>query len=657
MPWTVGDVDSHKKGLTPAQKSKWVSIANAALKRCQAKGGSGCDASAIRIANAAFSYDAVYDEEGFVYFLDVDVDDCCEFAVSAGEPLANFHSCRLKEPNYPEYAYKKCAAKSGGKCIDHVYGIPKEGGSQLQAMRYPVSSWSSAEARSNCGGKGTFTAAKRSEKKQSWDDSDIQLHDEFFAFFEEEGTFQEDKDKPGGSNQGKYKKGPFCGPSGGAPSGTYPVNTKGRAQAAIAYARHAPNPSGIKKCVCRHWPSLPSCKTKKTSLEVETMSEKQKLPKAALHFMDHECFAKVISDADGAKAKLNMVCYSGKPIKKHWYWGDLVIDLSGMSFPKKKFPILENHREDRKIGFSNGKPLVEEHQLRLDPEKVEFVETPYSDEFIRLSKQGFPYESSIYAVPSSVERLEPGTSAEVNGFTMKGPATIWRQCTFKEASICVFGHDSNTHSEAFAEGDIELELEVANLKLAESDQQESTEKEVIEDMTLAELKEKNPEVFSALSEEIRGEVTAELQAKFDQEKKDLENKHSQEKDGLTGRILELEKKDEIRSMNEMRSRAASIWTSKLSESNIPDHLFEKVSQHVSYSKFVKDGVLDEKGFHEAIDAEIKDWESKGVTSSVLGMSFTKKGETDDSGGDTSQEAKENEEAVNQLAALAGLPAN
>ena len=31
-------------------------------------------------------------------------------------------------------------------------------------------------------------------------------------------------EKPGGSNAGKYSKkdGPFCGPSGGAPAGTYP---------------------------------------------------------------------------------------------------------------------------------------------------------------------------------------------------------------------------------------------------------------------------------------------------------------------------------------------------------------------------------------------------------------------------------------------------
>ena len=67
------------------------------------------------------------------------------------------------------------------------------------------------------------------------------------------------KKKPGGSNVGKYKsvsKGSFAGPSGGAPSGSYPINTKKRAKAALAYAHNAPNPAGIKAAVRKKYPSL-----------------------------------------------------------------------------------------------------------------------------------------------------------------------------------------------------------------------------------------------------------------------------------------------------------------------------------------------------------------------------------------------------------------
>jgi len=60
--------------------------------------------------------------------------------------------------------------------------------------------------------------------------------------------------RAGSSSVGEYKKvakGDFCGPSGGAAPGTYPVNTKKRCSAALSYARNAPKPSGIRACVKR----------------------------------------------------------------------------------------------------------------------------------------------------------------------------------------------------------------------------------------------------------------------------------------------------------------------------------------------------------------------------------------------------------------------
>jgi hypothetical protein len=88
---------------------------------------------------------------------------------------------------------------------------------------------------------------------------------------DEDAAKKRPQDKPGGSNVGKYKTGPFCGPAGGAPKGSYPVNTKKRAISALSYARHAPNPGGIKACVCKHWSSLPACKGGK-DLELQELN-------------------------------------------------------------------------------------------------------------------------------------------------------------------------------------------------------------------------------------------------------------------------------------------------------------------------------------------------------------------------------------------------
>src|SRR3990167_10185062 len=53
MPWSIRDVDKHKKGMTRKQKKQWVAVANSALKSCMDDGGSeeDCAASAIKQAN------------------------------------------------------------------------------------------------------------------------------------------------------------------------------------------------------------------------------------------------------------------------------------------------------------------------------------------------------------------------------------------------------------------------------------------------------------------------------------------------------------------------------------------------------------------------------------------------------------------------------
>jgi hypothetical protein len=70
-------------------------------------------------------------------------------------------------------------------------------------------------------------------------------------------------EKAGGSNVGKYKSvksSEMAGTAGGAPKGSYPINTEKRAKAALAYAHNAPNPGGIKEKVYAKYPELKKSK-------------------------------------------------------------------------------------------------------------------------------------------------------------------------------------------------------------------------------------------------------------------------------------------------------------------------------------------------------------------------------------------------------------
>lgn len=66
-------------------------------------------------------------------------------------------------------------------------------------------------------------------------------------------------ERAGGSNVGKYKdvkSSDMAGTSGGAPKGSYPINTVSRAKSALKLAHNAPNPSGIKSAVYKKYPEL-----------------------------------------------------------------------------------------------------------------------------------------------------------------------------------------------------------------------------------------------------------------------------------------------------------------------------------------------------------------------------------------------------------------
>jgi HK97 family phage major capsid protein len=91
--------------------------------------------------------------------------------LSEQRPYPGEHACRLENPDkYERFARKNCYKKHDGKCIDYIFGIPKGGGSELQAMRYKKETWTADSARSHCkSAGGSFEAAS---EKQS-DDATI----------------------------------------------------------------------------------------------------------------------------------------------------------------------------------------------------------------------------------------------------------------------------------------------------------------------------------------------------------------------------------------------------------------------------------------------------------------------------------------------------
>jgi hypothetical protein len=183
---------------------------------------------------------------------------------------------------------------------------------------------------------------------------------------------------------------------------------------------------------------------------------KTDLPKSALNFSENLQID--LDDSDGIK-RASMLGYSGKPMEHPWF-GQLIVDVEGITFRSSKIPILEDHDKEKKIGFSK-KPSTENFQVYFDD--ITLLDNPLADQFYRNAIQGFPYQASISFYPKKLEELEKGVEAEVNGYKVKGPGIIFRESVFRESSVVTFGMDHRTNSKAFSDE------EMVSVNLSEAD--------------------------------------------------------------------------------------------------------------------------------------------------------------------------------------------
>jgi hypothetical protein len=344
--------------------------------------------------------------------------------------------------------------------------------------------------------------------------------------------------------------------------------------------------------------------------------ETVKLQKNALCFS--EGTAKLAAPEEGKSRLLQMEAYSGGIIKDHFWWGDLAIDVSGMKM-SGKIPILQDHDTSKKVGF--GKFTADEKH-RVVPTDSKFLDTEYANEFIKLSDEGFPYQASIYARPTKIQRLMEKEEAEVNGFMMKGPGTIWRESVLKECSIVTFGADPNTKSAAMSETeDVDM--------FVEQHTEDFKEEEI---MDLTKFKSEHSELFA----QVVALGRTEAETTFAEVKSDLEKQIaalSAEKDQLSAqnatseaRLLKLEKAEILRHEQEVKFSADKMFAEALSATSIPERLHGKVKKQLDHQKFIDaNGDLDKTAFKEAIAAELKDWVSEeGEDESVLGFGMSRK---------------------------------
>ncbi len=178
-------------------------------------------------------------------------------------------------------------------------------------------------------------------------------------------------------------------------------------------------------------------------------------------------------------------------------------------------------------------------------------------------------------------------------------------------------------------------------------------------MPVTEFKKEHPQEYLELTERVKkeaaDEVRAEMQDQLDAADKMIADLKVENEvllsslDDSAKRLLDLEKKETMRSEREMKKDADRIWADELAASDIPVRLHPKVSNQVSHERFIKDGVFDKDGFKEAIQVEMKDWGGIG-TETIIGGAAPLIGEGENT--DAQTEAAEDDAAVDEMLDMA-----
>lgn len=149
------------------------------------------------------------------------------------------------------------------------------------------------------------------------------------------------------------------------------------------------------------------------------------------------------SDQEGSLPRFSIHGYTGNSMKLAGWRHPVILDIAGLRAERDNIPALRNHSDDRLVGHTDS--------IRIEATGMHFEGPisgvgPDAQEVLTTSKNGFGWQASVGAdpVPGSVQLLQSGKNAVVNGRTITGPHYIVRAATVSEISFVPRGADGAT---------------------------------------------------------------------------------------------------------------------------------------------------------------------------------------------------------------------
>jgi hypothetical protein len=181
------------------------------------------------------------------------------------------------------------------------------------------------------------------------------------------------------------------------------------------------------------------------------------VPRAALEFCGGRCEFQAADPGQNGKIPVKLVARSAQPIN-HWYWGNIVHDMSGMQTSGPAIPLDYCHDSDEVIGYGNKFDTTGD--LVVSGALTPFADGDRANEIAYKADAGVPYQASIFFDPDDLvlEDVPKGRSVAVNGFRFEGPGVVVRQWMLRGVALCPYGADRNTSATFAADDEVQITI-------------------------------------------------------------------------------------------------------------------------------------------------------------------------------------------------------
>lgn len=144
------------------------------------------------------------------------------------------------------------------------------------------------------------------------------------------------------------------------------------------------------------------------------------------------------ADGDSKPPGFQMNAYSGGLLDLPNYYYPVVVDLSGMTGPRRATPILRDHQIGQIVG--HGRARIGDSSIAIENGRFSGGGDD-SREVLEAAREGFPWQASIGARPVEVVYVDKKEKVTANGRTFTGPVYVARKSQLKEVSFVAIGAD------------------------------------------------------------------------------------------------------------------------------------------------------------------------------------------------------------------------